>query len=338
MIKKLRLRSSRTISFDVQNFCVPTTKRKGITPFRRRISASHNIGFKATQNKLSISNNKLEDINLQLSYKKIEFGLRQFIIDNNQIKFSTPFDKENFDGEGAGIFKPEDRLGKLLGLELMPKQLLIIQEYGLSTLDISFDPSQFNLQLLVKPMDAITPNTARVVGDTIYFLTSVGVCRLRRGVLELLDIDVNAHTGTHNATYKFMSTTHGGKYFLSLGNKILVIDKLLNSVSFIDPITNIAQWTSDTFTVHYAITRQSLRQIHLRTSGDITLTAITESRKQRFNIKGKKGIQRINLNLKGESFRIQIETNTSGDNDKSDRLEIGDLTATVALWGSGVRD
>ncbi|MCL2846364.1 MAG: hypothetical protein FWE38_01610, partial [Firmicutes bacterium] len=50
----------------------------------------------------------------------------------------------------------------------------------------------------------------------------------------------------------------------------------------------------------------------------------TESRDQRIEVSAAEGIQRINTNLKGETFRIRIETNERN-------VEITDIAAVIGF-------
>jgi len=137
------------VLFDIFGFCVPIKRPRYL---RRKIYAKQNIGFVATQNSLRFGQTSLPT--LQLANREIEFGSRKFIVESDfEIKFSTPFDNQDFVTDGGGVFKVDERFGKILGLELLLKKLLVIQEFGLSTLDAAFDPSQFNMQVIARSFE-----------------------------------------------------------------------------------------------------------------------------------------------------------------------------------------
>ncbi|MCL2755927.1 MAG: hypothetical protein FWE45_02630 [Firmicutes bacterium] len=327
MLRNLKLRPTRSISFSVENYTVQTSRKR---PIRNRIYASNNTGFNATPTKLTRSSEhqaRGNGIARQESNQHMDLGLRRFVIHNQDtVKFSSPFDKDDFITEGSsGQFKVDERFGRLLGLELFGNKLLVIQEFGFSTLDIAFDASEFNLQILVKTYEHIIPNTARVLGDTVFFLTAGGMCRIRRGIVELLDIDV-----VFNVAHKYVSVIHQNRYHLVLESKILVIEKFFDSFFYIDKNSDNAKWATDFFALGYAADRQFLKQIRLCTSSDLTIVIVTESREQRINVRGRNNVQRINLNIKGDAFKIEFETN-------AENIEISNLVAVVGFLPSGYR-
>jgi len=161
------------------------------------------------------------------------------------------------------------------------------------------------------------------LGDTILFLATNGICRAYRGEIERLDIEIDLDdTKTYN------SAINQSKYYLDLGENVLVIEKFSDSFNFIDKESSGAIWESHSFSLHsastlqHAIVRQSLRQIRLKTNKDIVLVASNELREQRIAVKS--GTRHVNLNLKGQSFKIRIEATYDG-------TEVRDLVAVVGF-------
>ena len=83
-------------------------------------------------------------------------------------------------------------------------------------------------------------------------------------------------------------------------------------------------WESDWFSLSYAATRQWLKQIRLRVTGDVVVTVLTEGREQRINLRGSDSAQRLNVNLKGEAFKIRIESSNR-------ECSLSDLVCVVAF-------
>jgi len=230
---------------------------------------------------------------------KIEFSQRTFkVLDEFTIEFSAPFTGDFVEDEGlSGSLRVDKRFGEIMGLDVYGNRLLIIQRFGFATLESAFDPSMFNLQPFAKSYEPIVDGTVRVLGDTIIFLTNGGMCRVsRNGQVQLLDIPMPNQT--------FGSWIENNRYHLQLLDSVLVIEKFFDSFFY---LTDGYLWESDDFSVGYAANRQFVKQVRIKTSADITLTVLNEKREQRVQVRGRNRVQTLNINLKGESFRIRIE-------------------------------
>jgi hypothetical protein len=84
-------------------------------------------------------------------------------------------------------------------------------------------------------------------------------------------------------------------------------------------------WESDWFNLTYASTNQYLKQILVHTAGDITVTVENNRGEQAFRVHGSTDIQKINLNLKGEMFRLKISSDAVS-------TDISDLAAVIGFY------
>lgn len=318
MLNKLTLRPIRSVSFGVMTYAVETVRSR---PLRHRIYGIKNEGFRATMTELSASEPSTS-MQGSANQTSIEFAQRTFKRASQfVIEFSAPFETQNFtDMEGlSGQLRVDERFGEIIGFEILENRLLVIQRFGLSTLESAFDPSAFKLRPLAKTYEAIVDGTARVLGETVIFLTKGGMCRIGRNArLQLLDIP-----HTHVANHNYTSTIHENRYHLQLPDRTLVIEKFLGSWFYLIPSAT-RLWESDNFSVGYAANRQFLKQIRLRTTADLTLTIMTEAREQRIQIKARDRTQTLGINLRGESFRLSIKTD-------SPTAQISELVAVIGF-------
>ena len=81
-------------------------------------------------------------------------------------------------------------------------------------------------------------------------------------------------------------------------------------------------WESDWFFLGYATTKQYVRRVLVHTVGDIELVVMNTTRERRINVSGSDVIQTINLNLKGEAFKVKVISRTSN-------TDISSLSVTV---------
>ena len=265
------------------------------------------------------------------------FNNRLFVLDRDQatVHFSAALDLCDF-GAGSGLagsIKIDDTLGKILSLETYNGKLLLVHEYGFRTLQTAYNPAKFRLATLVHSFEAIIPNSAKALGDTIYFLTHGGLCKYQRKV-ELLDISVDSGEDTQSIVYD-------NKYFLSTGGKMFVIDKFSDSVTVYEnmnvtafervwnefsdslavltengtfiyqiakPNDNAEQmvWESDWFSLGYATTKQYVRRVLIKTATEIDLVISSTRGRQTIKVWPGSEIQTINLNFKGDAFKVGI--------------------------------
>jgi hypothetical protein len=164
----------------------------------------------------------------------------------------------------------------------------------------------------------------------------------------LLDIDVIP-------TGPVASYIYGGKYYLAFESNILMIERFYESWSLIKGV-NVRQfqhiwnehgfwlamctedgeklyqvasalqkgtWESDWFALTYASGVQYLKQVLIKTAHPITLVLQNTRSTQKIAVNGGADVQKINVNLKGEMFKIGFET----END----VDISALTAVVGF-------
>ena len=313
MLRNLRLRPTRSVAFQMQTYAVEVVRSR---PLRHRIYGLLNEGFRATPTALIVQPDPTNVPSGDPPPPRIEFSQRIFRTGGDFIvEFSAPFSEEFNDEEGlSGSFRVDERLGEVIGFDILGHKLLIIQRFGLATLESAFDPLGFNMQTLVKTFEAIVSGTARVLGDYVIFLTTGGMCRVgRNGRLQLLDIP--------NPERVRRSWIEDNRYHLQLEDKILVIEKFFDSFFY---LSERKVWESDHFMVGYAANRQFIKQIRLRTTADITLTIMNENREQQIQVRGRSRVQTLNVNLRGESFRLRIET-------KATELQVTDLVAVIGF-------
>jgi len=289
--------------------------------------------------------------------KQLEvFGNRLFALDQNgrAVYFSAALDLKDFVGSLSGQIKVDDELGKILELGSYNGKLLLVCENGFRTLETAFDPSKFALATLGRVYEPIVPGSVRALGGVIYFVTSSGLCKLEKGAVELLD------GGCRGADA--CSIIYDSKYFLSVGGKMWVIDRFWDSVTVyenmpvrafrrikgelsdylavltdfdntkISCVVKAAElgpadapgmvWESDWFALGYAADKQYVRRVLIKTAGDIDITVMNTRGERTISLKGSDSVQMINLNMKGDSFKIKIEAAGA-------EVQISDLSATV---------
>jgi len=307
MLRNLKLRPTRSVAFAMQSYAVEVVRSR---PLRHRIYGAENIGFRATATGLSAAAPSITGAAAAPLQDVIEFKNRRFQIGG---EFLVDF-TEPFSDKPSCAFRVDERLGRLLGFDILGSQLLLIQQFGLAVVDVTFDASEFNMRTLAHVHERIIDGTCRVLGESVVFLTAGGMCRVgRNGRLQLLDIPLPNQYG--------QAWVEESRYHLDVGDRVLVIENFFDSWFFLG---GSRHWVSDHFMVGYAANRQFIKQVRLETSADLTLTVLSESREQRIQIRGKEGVQTINVNLKGESFRLRIETD-------SDDIRITGLTAVVGF-------
>lgn len=318
-LKNLNLRPTRSVAFGVQTYCVPLVRSR---PLRHRIYADYNLGFSATPTGLSI--NPLLIVNTSAfipNPRTLLLGDRTYRIasDMRTIEFSGNFSTNFNAADGSsGTFRIIDGLGQVMSLDMLEGKLLLVCQFGFATLEPEFDASGFDQQIYARTYSHIIPNTARVLGDTVFFATLDGMCRIRRGNVELLDIAV-----TLDDRITYLSHVSQNRYMLRINDTVLVFEKFFNSHFFMDQ-SERKVWTSERFSLSYAANRQFLKQIRINTSAYIDLVIMNESREQRIRVPAGQGTQRINVNLKGEDFRIRLETNAAAVN-------ISELVAVIGF-------
>jgi hypothetical protein len=179
------------------------------------------------------------------------------------------------------------------------------------------------------------------------------MCRVRRGELSLLDIDIEPAGNT-------CSTVYDNKYFLSSGNRMIVVEKFVDSVTIYDglavraferifnPFTDrlailtddnhfVFQieregsgvtreecvWESEDFALTYASGNQYIRQVLVKTANDVDVVVQSNRSEQRIRVKGSPDTQKININFKGELFRVKIIANGAPANISSLNVVVG---------------
>ena len=308
MLQSLKLRPTRSVAFSVQSYAVDVVRRR---PLRHRIYGAINYGFRATPMELGAEVSSNHFAPTPVPQTQIDFKNRRFMIANEfTVDFSEPFDIKM-----SCAFRVDERLGRIIGFDVFGSQLLLVQEFGLAVVDVTFDAGEFNMQTFAKSYERIVVGTCRVLGDTVIFLTSGGMCRVgRNGRLQLLDIPIPHESG--------VAWVEENRYHLCVGDKVLVIEKFFDSWFYLGRA--VRSWTSDHFMVGYAANRQFIKQVRLETSADLMMTVMSESREQRIQVRGKEGVQTINVNLKGESFGLRIDTD-------EDEIRVTGLTAVVGF-------
>jgi len=265
---------------------------------------------------------------------------RLFILDNDgqRIHFTKPLDLLEIEG----TIRIDTDLGNILSLDVYEGKLLVVCENGFKVMTSSFDSTRFNITTLCRSYERVIDGSAKALGDTIYFLTAGGMCSAQRGNVTLLDIEINPEEANVVA-----STVYDNKYFLSTGTSMIVIEKFLDSVTvykgmnvraferihnrFTDRLAVLTDadgsifqieqdahtrervWESEDFNLNYASGNQYVRQVFVKTAYDIDVIVQSNRSEQRFPLKGSEGVQQINLNLKGEVFRIRLVARGTSD-------------------------
>ena len=306
MIRNLNLRPTRSVAFAMQTYTVPLIRTR---PLRHRIYATKNIGFSATPTHLVSGQGQITlngDRPVLSHTTRLDFNHRRFVAEPNSniIRFSSPYEPTDFDTEpSAGSFSMDQRLGNVIGFAVFGKLLLIVCAFGLATLDATFDASGFTVNILSDSYKEIVPGTTQVLGDSIFFMTLGGMCRVIRNRLQLLDIDVEFDPGI-----AYTSQVLDNRYVLGgMPQGSLVIEKFFDSHFYVNNLGTYV-WESDMFSLSYAASRQFLKQIRLRTSGPLNIVISNEIRSQHLTLQASNDVQRINVNLKGEAFKLRIET------------------------------
>lgn len=107
-----------------------------------------------------------------------------------------------------------------------------------------------------------------------------------------------------------------------LTNELANVYQLDDSAGAETPLES--RWESDWFALTYAATVQYIKQVLIKTTAPIILIVANNRGEQRLRINGSPDVQKINLNMKGEMFKISIESNTRNAN-------ISDLTVVVGF-------
>jgi len=220
-----------------------------------------------------------------------------------------------------------------LSLEAYGNKLLVVCENGFKVLETSFDAKKFKLTDLCRSYEEIVDGTTKALGDTIYFLTKGGMCQAVRGKISQLDIGI-MHTDHAD------STIYDNKYFLSNGTDMVVIERFNDSVTIYEGLsvrgfervfnehtdrlavltneaglvyqiergenTGTCVWETEEFALTYASGNQYIRQVLIQTAANIDIVVISNRAEQHIRVNGAPDIQRLNLNIKGETFRIRI--------------------------------
>jgi len=260
------------------------------------------------------------------------FDKRLFVLgeDGETIHFTASLDLLKFDGS----IRVEQGFGKILSLEAYGNKLLVVCENGFKVLETSFDARKFKLTDLCRSYEGIIDGTTKALGDTIYFLTKGGMCQAVRGKISQLDICFECPGPAH-------STIYDNKYFLSNGTDMVVIERFVDSVTIYEGLgvrgfervfnehtdrlavltdapglvyqiekgvdgNTACVWETEEFCLTYASGNQYVRQVLVQTATDIDVVVISNRAEQRIRVNGAPDIQRLSLNIKGETFRIRI--------------------------------
>jgi len=271
----------------------------------------------------------------------IVFDSRLFVLDGDgeTIYFTEALDLLKFEGS----VKVEQSFGKILSLEVYDGKLLLVCENGFKVMQTSFDSRKFRFQDLCRSYEEIIDGTAKALGDTIYFLTAGGMCQATRGRITQLDIDIGAGE-------EMSSIVYDNRYFLSNGEDMIVIERFNDSVTtykglqargfervfneYTDRLAVLTNqvglvfqigialssstprndaWETEDFALTYASGNQYIRQILIQTATNIDVVVISNRAEQRISVNGSPDVQKINLNLKGETFRIKLLASGEAD-------------------------
>lgn len=303
--------------------------------FAYSYSGDRDFILAANENGIFVADNSLifEPFSTSIRHAKqmIVFDKRLFVLDSNgeTIYFTEGLNLLQVEGS----IRVDQTLGKVMSFDIHENKLLVVCENGFKVLDSAFDSAKFKFSTLCRSYETIVDGSTKALGDTIYFLTKGGMCRAVGGKVELLDIDIVVDG-------KVTSMVHDNKYFLSSGTKMIVIEKFIDSVTayenmgiraferihneFTDRLAvltdtdgfifqigktiqpNECVWESEDFALTYAAGNQYIRQVLIETKADIDLVVASNRQDLCIRVKGAEGIQQINLNLKGEVFRIKL--------------------------------
>lgn len=297
-------------------------------------------------------NLSVQKVNLTCSPVELFSGCnRLFVLDSDwqTIHFSSEFEMMEFtDTQLAGSFRATPSLGKVLSFDTYMGKLLIVQENGFSVLEPDYDPSRFKIKTLATCYEHIIPGSIRSLGDSIFFLTKAGMCRLQKGTIQLLDIDFGKDAE------ETKSIIYDGKYYLAHNGEVLIIERFYESWSIfklfsIEGFHNIwsrngrrfvvladsklyqiqpdecgGTWQSDWFSLSYASGKQYVKQILIKTIEPITVEIQNTINTQRIAVFGNPDVQKFNLNFKGEVFKISITA-------QNGKANITDLAVNVGF-------
>jgi len=260
---------------------------------------------------------------------------RLFVLDKDgeTIHFSRALDLLELEGSIC----VDGSLGKVMSLENYEGKLLLVCENGFKTLETAFDAAKFRIAELCRSYETVIDGTAKALGGAVFFLTAGGMCKFERGKIELLDIEL-AYCG------HACSTVYDNKYFISNGENMLVLEKFTDSVTeyacfnvrafervfnefsdhlavltnedgFVFQVENgagpqLRVWESEDFALTYASGNQYIRQVLIKTAADIDLCLTSNRGQQKVRVHGSPDTQKINLNFKGETFRVKLVSNT----------------------------
>ncbi|MDR0975516.1 MAG: hypothetical protein LBM01_00965 [Christensenellaceae bacterium] len=281
-------------------------------------------------------------------------GNRLFALDEDgaRLFYSAPFELDNFSGESAGVMKFNDGLGKILRILGDKNRIILVREFGLSSLETAFDAKEFLHKTLCALPSDVNENSIQIVGEKIFVLCGKALYGLKKGILERLHIEIEPEN--------VKSAALGSKYFLSAGDKIFIIDGITESVieleieaqelfvfkkldewkigvlrtgaDKIEIIETLGEgtsetenvWESDWFKLSYATTNQYLKQVHIKTSADIAIEILSNKTARQYAVSGSGEVRELRFNLKGEMFKIKIKSRSAGAN-------ISDLTAVIGF-------
>ena len=208
--------------------------------------------FMATTEGLFHADFRLEfrKVNAPIKPAKLKvFGHRLFALDalsRDTIHFSAPLDLVDFSmqSDQSGSLRVDNNLGEIIGFETLGDRLLIVQQWGFSILETSYDSAEFRLQTFANSYEEIFENTTKVLGDSVFFLTRGGLCRMNaRGQVELLD-HVNVDFAPDQG--QAVATVYQNRYFLAFnricdqdneGNKnntVLIVEKFLDNYMLLE--------------------------------------------------------------------------------------------------------
>lgn len=314
---------------------IPTQGITNFDCFAGFYSSDRDYLFAANSNGIYVADNtlifKMLNASIRAAKQMLVFDKRLFILDadGETIYFTESLNLLEF----AGSIRVPDDFGKVLSLDIYDGKLLVVCENGFKVLQTSFDQTKFKLGSLCRSYEKVIDGTVRAMGDTIYFLSSGGFCQAVRGKITLLDVDI-ASGGTMS------SFVYDNKYYLSNGTRLAVIEKFTDSVSYyndlgirafervFNPFTerlavltdtqsrvfqierggdDCRIWESEDFCLTYASGSQYIRQVLVKTATPIDIVVTSNRAEQRVKVVGAPDAQKINLNTKGELFRIRIE-------------------------------
>ena len=347
MRANLNLSNTRSVAFSVESYSVDAVRTR---PLRHRIYSSRILGMSATPAAIDgriglgqilphfdggSQNTRLSEGQISGMEVTIVHNHRHFraVVGGDVLNFTEPFDEKcPIDGKikNEGEIKIPADVGGIIGFDIWNGLLIIVCEYSILTLDATYYSGHFRLSVHARLFKKVLNGTAQVIGDEMYVLTRGGLCRIaRNGAVTLLDIPAELLFGKvfddGGGVFAFRSAVTENRYLLELADKFLVIEKFHDSYMFVckDP-NEPAMWETDWFSLSYAASRQWLKQLRLSTTGGVTIDILTEDRVRTINLSGSENVQRLNINLKGEAFKIRIRST-------DENICIRDLTAVIAF-------